>query len=191
VKIQTPTCFFCQTISEDGKTCSRCRAHSSLTGVVVFGYHDGVLKDAVHAVKYDFITELAEPLGVLLALSLYAKFGNSQVQIVPIPLHRRRLAQRGFNQSELMARAVAERLMVPVATDLVRTKNTTPQVELSGKARRENMNGVFSWKGQPLMGKTVLIVDDVATTGTTLNEAARVLRGAGARQVWGAVVAKG
>ena len=189
--IETPTCFFCQRISPGGKTCPRCRATHALTGVVVAGYHEGVLQQAVHALKYDFITELAEPLGSFLASTLYAKFANSQVGIVPIPLSRARLAQRGFNQSELLARAVAKRLGLHVRSGLVRVKNVIPQVELSGAARRKNMAGVFAWRGGSLKGRTVLLIDDVATTGTTLDEAAKVLRGAGARIVWGAVVAKG
>jgi len=158
---------------------------------MVFGYHEGVLKDSVHALKYDYIRELAEPLGSLLASSLYASFSKKQVEIVPIPLSRARLAQRGFNQSEELARAVARRLGVPVNTSLVRVKNVVPQVDLSGPARRKNMSGVFSWKGESLSGKNILLIDDVATTGTTLDEAAKVLRQAGARQVWGVVVAKG
>lgn len=190
-RIQTPTCFFCQSISEGGKTCPTCRRKYHLTGVVVFGYHEGILRDAVKALKYDYITELAEPLGSFLASTLYASFANSQVQIVPIPLHRARLAERGFNQSELLARAVGRRLGLTVRSGLVRRKNTIPQVELSGAARRKNMSGVFKWRGGDLRGQTILLIDDVGTTGTTLDEAARVLREAGARQVWGSVVAKG
>lgn len=190
-RVQTPTCFFCQRVSGRGKTCSRCRPRHALTGVVVYGYHEGVLKDGVHSLKYDLIQELAEPLGSLLALSLYAQFANSQVEIVPIPLHRARLVERGFNQSELLARVIAKRLGLVVNKGLVRIKNVLPQVELSGPARRKNMTGAFAWRGASLKGRTVLLIDDVATTGTTLNEAARVLRDAGARQVWGAVVAKG
>ncbi len=191
VKIQTPTCFFCQAVSKDGKTCPACRAHHALTGVIVFGYHEGVLKDAIHALKYDFITELADPLGGLLASALYAKFANSQVRIAPIPLSKARLAQRGFNQSELLAHAIARRLGLAVNTSLVRVKNATPQVELPGQARRNNMAGAFAWRGGSLKGKNILLVDDVATTGTTLNEAAKALRSAGAKIVWAAVVAKG
>ena len=210
VTIQTPTCFFCQAISEDGKTCPTCRAHYTLTGVVVFGYHEGILKDAVHALKYDFIKELADPLGGLLAstlvrLTLFAhnlrsmgvehpERSHRRVEgpiIVPIPLHRKRLAQRGFNQSELIAHEIARRLGFSVNKNLVRVRNVTPQVELSGNARRKNMTGVFAWRGQGLAGKTVLLVDDVATTGTTLDEAAKTLRSVGARQVWGVVVSKG
>jgi ComF family protein len=149
------------------------------------------LQEAIKALKYDFIGELADPLGSLLALRLHAFWAKKQVEIVSIPLHRRRLAERGFNQSELLAHSIARRLGLPVNTGLMRLKNNPPQVELSSAARRKNMAGVFAWRGDSLKGQTVLLVDDVATTGTTLDEAARVLRKAGARIIWGAVVAKG
>ena len=117
--------------------------------------------------------------------------------ILSIPLHPRRRRERGFNQSELIAAAIAQKFPLPLLpqTVLVRTRYTEPQAKVRGReARLNNMEGAFqvSHSMAPLVnGKTILLVDDIATTGNTLNEAARALKKAGASQVWGIVAAKG
>ncbi len=98
-----------------------------------------------------------------------------------MPLHRARLAKRGFNQAELMARGVAERINVPVLDKLKVVRRTRDQVELSAEARRTNVAGAYASKG-PVAGRIVL-VDDVFTTGATLSECAEALRKAGAKEV--------
>ena len=101
--------------------------------------------------------------------------------VIPVPLHRSRLAKRGFNQAELMAKNVAQRISAPVLDKLKLVRRTRDQIELSADARRENVSGAFVARG-PVAGR-VLLVDDVFTTGATLGECARVLRRAGAEEI--------
>jgi ComF family protein len=192
VVIKTPSCPECQRITKNGEYCRTHRRGKVITGILVAAhYKEGPMKEAIHNFKYDGIKELAEPLGSVLAKSVFDRLPKGNLVIVPIPLHGRRLGARGFNQSELLAKSAAARLKLPAAFDLVRIVNTPAQVELSGEARKQNLTDAFAWKGRGLRGKTVLLVDDVTTTGTTLNEAAKPLKAAGARFVWGLVLAKG
>jgi ComF family protein len=111
-------------------------------------------------------------------------------EVVPVPLHRRRMAARGFNQAELLARVVAEALSLPLRTDrLRRIRETRAQASLPGRLRREGPLGAFRAEGD-LSGARVLLVDDVLTTGTTASECARVLREAGAERVYVIVFAR-
>ena len=101
--------------------------------------------------------------------------------VVPVPLHRSRLVKRGFNQAELMAKAVAGRINVPVLDKLKVVRRTRDQVELSADARRANVAGAYASRG-PVVG-TILLVDDVFTTGATLSECATTLKKAGASEI--------
>lgn len=192
VVIKTPACPECQRITKHGEYCPTHRKGKAASGVLVAAhYGEGPVKEAVHALKYDGIKELVEPLGSILAQAVFDRLPRGDLVVIPVPLHRRRLGARGFNQSGLLAKSAGMRLRLPLLTGLFRVKNTTPQVDLSGDARRKNLVGAFVWEGSDLSGKTVLLVDDVTTTGTTLNEAAKPLKAAGARSVWGLVLAKG
>ncbi|EKD56575.1 MAG: ComF [uncultured bacterium] len=221
ILIKTPTCPTCQKITKNGQFCSRCRTKTSLTGVMVAAYYgEGPLKEAIHTFKYDGIFDLAKDLGKILLTRLThiplplirlaserpefhrrTKWNMGNVVIIPIPLHKKRQAKRGFNQAELLAK------QLKIKNEKLKTKNWTiitnklirhkyqkkSQAELSGKARRINLKESFSWVGDKneLKGKIILLVDDVYTTGSTLNECAKVLRReAGASQVWGLVLAK-
>jgi ComF family protein len=109
--------------------------------------------------------------------------------VIPLPLHKNRKRIRGFNQAELIAvgfiSAVSSSRLILEPNLLVRTKNTKPQVELSGEERRQNIVGAFAVSDPNVVkNKTILLVDDVKTTGATLEEAARVLKEAGAKRVW-------
>ena len=103
--------------------------------------------------------------------------------VVPVPMHPRRRRRRGFNHSELLARGVAEKLNLPYADALVRTRHTVQQSVLEGAARRTNLRNAFECRVD-LTGRRVLLVDDVYTTGTTARECAKALRKAGARNVY-------
>jgi predicted amidophosphoribosyltransferase len=120
-------------------------------------------------------------------------FSNfSKALIVPIPLHPRRKRWRGFNQAELIARRLADYFGAEISVDeLLRIKYTKPQTKLSEEKRRSNIKNCFAWRAGGLAGRNIILVDDVATTGSTLNEAARVLKENGAGEIWGLVVAKG
>jgi ComF family protein len=112
--------------------------------------------------------------------------------IVPIPLHKTRLRQRGFNQALLLASGIGKRFHIPLSYDnLVRLRATRPQVELSGEERIKNVAGAFSLvRPRDVRSKTIILVDDVFTTGATMNECAAVLKDAGAAHVMALTVAR-
>ncbi|NPU82882.1 MAG: ComF family protein [Syntrophaceae bacterium] len=148
--------------------------------------HDGILMAMIHRLKYREQSRLASPLGRLLAAGDYPglRIGEASL-VVPVPLHLRRLRQRGFNQSLLLAKAVGKRHGIPVdARSLRRPVPSDPQVSLGRKQRERNVRGVFTvGSAERIKGKCILLVDDVYTTGSTLKECARVLLRAGAREV--------
>jgi ComF family protein len=146
---------------------------------------EGTGRQAVHELKYTRHWNIATLLGPLMA----AKVGRRDAVIVPVPLHWRRRSARGFNQSEILARQIGRCLDMPVLTGrLKRTKNTKDQVGLDMESRHNNVVDAFTWIGRPLSGN-VLLVDDVFTTGATLNACAGVLRQAGADAVEAVVFA--
>jgi ComF family protein len=141
--------------------------------------YEGIGKELVHALKYKRYTPVVEKVMAPLMANLLD--GGRFDGVVPVPLHRARLAKRGFNQAELMARGVAERINAPVLDKLKVVRRTRDQVELSAEARRTNVAGAYASKG-PVAGR-ILLVDDVFSTGATLSECAEVLRKAGAGEV--------
>lgn len=158
-----------------------------MTVAVHFGR--GPVRQLIHELKYGGLTELARFLGEMLVSSAqYNELSGSVV--IPVPLHLNRLASRGFNQAELLAREVAERLNLSCQLLLARSKDTTSQVYLTREQRLGNVRGAFVAKGD-VENKRILLIDDVITTGATLEECARALKQARARQVWALVVARG
>jgi ComF family protein len=156
-----------------------------------FGLYGGALAQALQRLKYRGRPDLAHPLGGLLRRS--SVIGKLTVDlIVPVPLHPRRLARRGFNQAALLARPVAERLTIPIDPwSLERIVDTAPQAELDGESRRRNVRDAFEVRRpRRVVGKRVLLIDDVATTGATLSACAAALRRAGAVDVQALVVAR-
>ena len=141
--------------------------------------YEGVGKGAVHALKYGGYRPVVERL---MAPLMAGSLGGERFDaVVPVPLHRARLAKRGFNQAEVIGRAVAGRLGAPFLDKLRAVRGTRDQVELTAASRRQNVAGAFEARG-PVAGR-VLLVDDVMTTGSTLNECARELKKAGAGEV--------
>jgi ComF family protein len=142
----------------------------------------------VLALKSGARLDLALPLGRLLARALGD--GARADCVLPIPLSPERRAERGYNQSELLAAALVQELSLPLAADLlVRVRHDAPQQSLALDARRRNVRGAYA-AARPLSGETVLLIDDVMTTGATLDEAADALVAAGAGEVRVAVVAR-
>jgi ComF family protein len=174
--------------------CDRCRTQTSpLDGRCAYAFHAGPLREAIHQLKYEDLRALAVPLGRLMARGwdrLRPPNGNVDV-IVPIPLHPTRQRQRGYNQAALLARELGSALGLVVAEDvLIRIKATAPQVELDAAGRRANVRNAFRTVDGRLAGKRVLIVDDVATTGSTLEAAADALRDGKASYVWAYTLAR-
>jgi ComF family protein len=155
---------------------------------------EGAVRELVHQLKYNQAFWVVPDLVDLLEAAFRAHFAESGVAlIVPVPLHRARHRDRGYNQSALLAGALSRRLRIPARHRLLRrVKDTGTQTHLTAAARLLNVRGAFH-VASPRMaaGRSVLLVDDVMTTGATLDECARVLRKAGAARVLALSVARG
>ena len=145
----------------------------------------------VHRLKYQHARHLAEPLAALLGGYLDTGPVPSVEAIVPVPLHPNRLRQRGYNQSTLLARELSARASLPVVDDcLERVRDTPAQMHLPARQRLTNVHGAFCARDRRLAGATVLLVDDVCTTGATLEACADALKRAKVRSVWGLALAR-
>jgi ComF family protein len=161
---------------------------SSLTSTAGAYRFDGVIREAIHALKYERRTRVAVPLGDLLATYVAAHPFAVDV-VVPVPLHAARLQERGFNQSALLAERLAIHLNLPQSTQLVRVRQTEQQASLNRAHRQENVHDAFAWQGTP-PPRCVLLIDDVLTTGATIAAAAQAVRAAGAHQVHALALAR-
>jgi ComF family protein len=159
-----------------------------LTAITATAVHRGVVREAVQALKYDNNRAIAEPLGKRLLEQMQFK-GWAFDMVIPVPLHHARKLERGYNQSELLAGYVAQGLAVPLVTDAIeRTRLTRSQVGLSGLERRSNLRDAFAGNPARVSGQTILVIDDVYTTGATLGACAQALLDAGATAVYGLTV---
>ena len=187
--------------SGDGEPiCGLCRrAEPPYAKAAAYGSYEGGLRELIHLLKYGSVRPAANVLGRMLAEAvshLEPALNGGPLVVVPVPLHIRKLRQRGFNQSELITRAALKPLtprgrfhLAPAV--LERQRETQSQIGLSRRQRRENMRGAFGvTQADEIKDKPVLLVDDVFTTGTTVSECARVLRRAGASKVYVATVAR-
>lgn len=158
-------------------------------------FEEGPIKELIHNFKYNHILELQIVLGDLLIDALEKNQRNlgKDLLITAVPIHYLRMARRGYNQAEILADYVSTKLNLPKNFQILKKiRQTKPQVQFSGKNRRENLKNSFKiCKNADVLSKTIIVVDDVTTTGATLNECARIIKQAGARRVWGLVVAKG
>jgi len=189
-RLMKPYCGLC---ASPGRLshCAWCRerqpAFEGIRGPFLF---KGAIKEAVYAFKYRGLKTAAPELGQLLAdyLRLHPLAGDV---LIPVPLHPRRLRERGYNQSALLAKELGKLTGIRVETRLLtRKKDALPQAHTTSKnQRRDNVVGSFSCSG-PISGKSVILVDDVATTGSTLSACAAALKGSGATSVWGLVLAR-
>jgi len=170
------------------------RSAPPLDGVFWAARFQGVLREAIHALKYEGVREVAAVLSELVA----KRFEEAGLEfesgiLVPVPLSKKREAERGFNQAVLLAEELKKRLGFEVLRGgLVKTKETFSQTGLTKEERKKNVKGSFSFVGEKksLEKNTIFLVDDVMTTGSTLKECARVLKKAGAGTVWGLVIAR-
>jgi competence protein ComFC len=164
-----------------------------LDKILVCGSYDNeLLKKAIHTFKYNYAVELGEPLGKILLKVLRKVSLPEEFFFVPVPLHKKRLKERSFNQAEILAGEVAKEFGVPTANVLCRVRYTTPQVELDGKDRQKNVQEAFCCLEQSkVKNRNIILIDDVLTTGATMGECAKILKESGANEVWGLVLAKG
>lgn len=185
-----------------GQACFECqdKNDSLLDGIFAASYYKSpLLKYVIHSFKYRFLSELSFPLGELLIEGLRKSDIALPEIIIPVPLHKRRLRYRGFNQSALLADHISQTLIpaltLPLVNDLlIRHRYTTPQMKTESKEERiKNLKNAFEIDASGrnvLKGKDVWLIDDVATTGTTLEECASVLKRNGAKSVFGIVLAR-
>lgn len=191
-------CPGCQKKVIDGKICQSCKKFIKLNGLhFAAPYQNLLIKKMINQFKYQpFIKELKKPLAHLIIthfqLSEKRESDFSDFLLIPVPLEKKRLKWRGFNQAEEIAKELTKFLKIPVINNvLFKIKRTLPQVELAAEARKENIKGAFLVKNsEKIMRRKILLVDDVYTTGATMNEAAKVLKESGAREVWGIAVAR-
>lgn len=196
--IKLLSCDFCPVCgkeSKHNKVCFSCRNKTYLNGLIAASsYNSRLVKEAVHLFKYRFLTDLSRPLAAIL-IKQFEDFSDLKNFIaVPVPLHPKRLRWRGFNQAEFIASGFSKHYKLSLVNNsLVRLKNTTPQAEISDKMKRiDNIRNAFGCINKNnVRDKKIILIDDVATTMATLSECARVLRLAGAKEVWGAVAARG
>ncbi|ADG83634.1 ComF family protein [Thermincola potens] len=178
--------FFSKSPDEE-RVCHACRNKApAYSFAKAAGIYDGRLREAIHLLKYTGKQSLADLLARLLIEQMVKdeRFLDTDV-VIPVPLHKERLLARTFNQAELLARRVAKELMLPFdGTSLIRVKHTPTQTKLSAEERRRNLVDSFAVVADAnLKGKNVLLIDDVLTTGSTVQECTRTLIMAGAHRV--------
>lgn len=177
--------------------CGEClKDERPFTRAVAYGAYDGALRDLIHLLKYDRVRPVAGVLGRMVSegiLEIAPEIRDDHPLVVPVPLHTSKLRERGFNQSELIASAALKLAKIGELRPeiLRRGRATESQTGLSPQQRRNNMRGAFAVTcPDEIVGKNIILVDDVFTTGTTVSEAARVLLRAGASRVWVVTVAR-
>ena len=190
-RLEEPLCRRCGAEVVSPRRECGCRARlTALTRLRSAVAYEGPAEAAIHRFKYEGWRRLAGPLAQLAAERMEVE-GVAARWIVAVPLHPDRLRMRGFNQAELLADEARQRLALDRPPGgLVRTRPTPPQVGKDRRARFENVREAFSWRGPPLCGEAMLVIDDVATTGATLDACASALRAAGSGPVTGVSVAR-
>jgi ComF family protein len=187
------SCVYCGSPLPDGEfKCSRCSGSSfSFEECCVLGRYEGKIRETLHRFKYRGQKSLAEPLGKLLCSRLAMMPWASSIDfLVPVPLYPQRFKLRGYNQASLLAVAVGRELGLPVIEALERVRDTKSQTGLNKKQRRENLRGAFKCVEQIRTGSHLLLIDDVLTSGSTLQEASLVLKKEGAGRVSVAALAR-
>jgi len=191
-RVMPPLCPRCGKPRPSGTLCPTCVSwQAQIDGIRSPFRFDGVMRQAIHQLKYRNLRALAEPLAKLLNDYLATNPIPGEV-LVPVPLHQKRLRERGYNQSSLLAKELGKLTNLPVVDDcLIRQRHAPPQARSSTvEERRSNVAGAFVCRDHRLQDKQVLLIDDVATSGATLDAGAAALKAAGATSVWGLVLAR-
>jgi ComF family protein len=190
-RVKLPLCRRCGDTVSEGTLCRSCLANPlTIDGIRSVFLFQGTVRQAILQLKYKHLKAVSTPLAQLLADFLDSHPLKGEV-IVPVPLHRKRLRQRGYNQASLLAKELSVLGSLPVAEDtLMRVRDAVPQARArSALERRQNVKDAFACC-QGLEGKQVLLIDDVCTTGATLDACATALRKSGASSVWALTVAR-
>ena len=217
-KLNVNSDFFCPKCHKKtnfGKYCKNCKQNHELNGVFpALNYNNKLTKKLIKTYKYYFAKDISNILSNYLTIYLQnilnktyflLNFNNNKkikipdtiknfkkTLIIPVPLHKKRKKWRGFNQSNILAINIANKFNLQINNiDLKRIKYTKPQAKFTAKKRIKNIINCFKWIGNDLNGKNIILIDDVASTCSTLNECAKILKQNNANEVWGLVVAKG
>ncbi len=190
-RVPTKVCPYCNAYTSTNGFCPNCKNDKpAYAKFRAFAYYGGVIREAVHHLKYLNDIGIARVLAGYLLKVVQAENWQFDL-VVPIPLATTKLEQRGYNQAERLARPLAEALGKPLCADgLIRIKEKASQVDLDVQSRRENVRGVFEANPAIVKGKRILLIDDVFTTGATLDSASRALRDARSGLVYGVTVGK-
>lgn len=189
-KFMQPICPYCKHPSIDGVTHINCKKKLGLDGLVsVWGY-EGVIRKAILALKYKYATEIGKEISEYLFSSIQHLILPPVHTLTPVPVYWVKQNTRGFNQSIEVGGKLAEKMRLIFIPDLLmKTVQTKPQAELTGKERRENLKGTFILNENSDIPESVFVFDDVFTTGSTLFEAAKVIKRGGVKTVWGLTIA--
>lgn len=191
VYIEKDACFYCDRISLYGITHENCKRPQGLDGVLSATYYTPVIKDIVSALKYHFAYQTTKDVFKALNPLVMAKFRGhgrlySSAQLQPVPLFWKRHRWRGFNQAQILAECFQTISGNSLSDDIYRRKDTGAQVKTTQRLHRIlNLENAFNLKnGKDVKDKTIILIDDVITTGSTVKEAARTLKLEGAKSVF-------
>lgn len=189
----SPICSGCGKLSDNFVCCEDCRKRFGIQRLIVFSHWQEPMRSIIHGFKYKKLQVLSKKLGAWLATSLAENNDHEDIVLVPVPLHPFRLLSRGFNQAELLGREVEKISGFKLLLVLRRIKATAPQFGLTKNLRRGNMENAFAFNTHyfhEIKDKTVVLIDDIMATGSTISECAKVLKQNGAKEVWALVLAK-
>jgi ComF family protein len=192
------SCYICRRPSLQGETHKQCDINKSLDGLVVACHQTSLLKDLIHTFKYEHVVDLATKLAGLmlkkieLSPIINSLLLNPETTLIPVPLHRVKEWERGYNQAQLLAQELAINYPAQILDNVVmRQKFTKTQTELPRERRLVNIKNAFRVvKPELIKNKSVVLVDDVLTTGSTLTELALACKQSGAKEVWAVVITR-
>ncbi|HEX7041699.1 MAG TPA: ComF family protein [Patescibacteria group bacterium] len=201
ISFETPSkCLICDMPCIDSRTHPKCHGLYTIDGYVASVAYKRVMKKMLYQFKYQpFLVDLKTTLSDLMyenliQSELFTNLLKEDPILIPIPLSSSKMRKRGYNQSEILAKELGKKIGLNVVNLLKRAKNTKPQYGLKREERLENMKGAFEvnlkLKNQKSKFECAFLVDDVVTTGSTLREAAKVLKKNGFEKVWGLVLAQ-
>lgn len=199
-------CPYCEKeIVSGGHICEKCKKAAlekntplPLDALICAAKYSDISK-LVHLFKYNFVSDLGIPLGKIIIKGFLKNNTPLPDLVIPVPIHKRKLKWRGFNQAEILAQIISQDLtpgfVLPIHSDiLIRQKNNRAQMKIKNYSERlTNIRDIFAIspeKENSIRDKKILLVDDIATTGATLFECAKILKSAGAKKIYGAVIAR-
>ncbi len=200
IRVVFQVCPVCERSSPFGETHFNCQGRYTLSGLTSFFAYEGIIRKAIHQLKYRLVTDLKDELSQKVKEKLEKKGGEfilldrfltkEKPVVVPIPLYWYKENYRGFNQAELIGKIFSDRFNLPLSNKVItRKRSTLSQTKLNPKERQKNVQEAFSVAEVPPPAN-ILLVDDVWTTGATLKTAGNLLKKAGAKKVWGITIAR-